>query len=111
MAIEIIIHEIYSEFIILSDSLCTVKNKFNPGVLNQKFKTISTKLLICVNLSLSPGHSGIKGNEIADEQASIAIYNNETFLISQISYGDSKKKKMNIQKVNGKEFKTHKTLN
>ncbi|XP_015365455.1 PREDICTED: uncharacterized protein LOC107162857, partial [Diuraphis noxia] len=38
-----------------------------------------------------PGHSGIRGNELADEQASIAINNNETLLINQMSYADSKK--------------------
>ncbi|CAI6373063.1 unnamed protein product [Macrosiphum euphorbiae] len=36
-------------------------------------------------------NAGIIGNEMADEQASIAINNNENFLISQMSYDDSKK--------------------
>jgi len=31
------------------------------------------------------GHSGILGNETADEQASIAVNDNETILINQMS--------------------------
>jgi ribosomal protein L32 len=38
-----------------------------------------------------PGHSGISGNEIADEHAFIAINNNETLLKNQMSYADAKK--------------------
>jgi len=38
-----------------------------------------------------PGHSGIIGNEIADEHASIAINNKETVLINKMSYDDAKK--------------------
>lgn len=38
-----------------------------------------------------PRHTGIKGNEIADEQASLALNNTHTPLIEQISYGDTKK--------------------
>jgi len=38
-----------------------------------------------------PGHSGILGNKTADEQASLAVNDNETFLINP----------MHIKKING----------
>lgn len=38
-----------------------------------------------------PGHIGIKGNEIAVEEASFAINNTDSLLIEQITYDDSKK--------------------
>lgn len=37
-----------------------------------------------------PGHTGIKGNKITDEQASLAINNSDTHLIEQISNNNLK---------------------
>jgi len=52
-----------------------------------------------------PGHSGIIFNEIADEQASIAINNNETVpLIKQMSC-DELKKLINVTTIKPKTEK------
>lgn len=48
-----------------------------------------------------PGHSGILGNETADKQAeaSLAVNDNKTFLINQMSY-DNTKNLINAYKIN-----------
>jgi len=38
-----------------------------------------------------PGHSGIIGNEVADEHVSTAINNKDTVLINKMSYDDDTK--------------------
>jgi len=49
-----------------------------------------------------PGHAGIRGNEIADEQASLAINNTDTPVIEQISYDDTKNTLKKSSMINGK---------
>jgi len=58
-----------------------------------------------------PGYSGILGNEIADEQATIAINNNATPLIKKMSYDDLKNKLMKQSKLNGRDYGTIKSPN
>lgn len=96
-AVEIIIQEEHSKFIILSDSLSTIKNiqnQFNPGDIATKIQNKLNKAYEHgkkITIIWIPGHAGIRGNEIADEQASLAIKNTDTPPIKQISYDDTKK--------------------
>ncbi|KAL4122214.1 hypothetical protein QTP88_014586 [Uroleucon formosanum] len=97
MAIETILQEAHSNFIILSDSLSTIRslqNLFNPGDIASKILnnlTIASGLGKNIAIMWIPGHSGIIDNELADKHASTAIKNKETVLINKMSYDDAKK--------------------
>ncbi|KAL4147877.1 hypothetical protein QTP88_002209 [Uroleucon formosanum] len=87
----------HSNFVILSDSLSTIRSLqklFNPGdiaytILNNL--TIASGLGKNIVIMWIPGHSEIIGNELADKHASTAINNKETVLINKMSYDDVKK--------------------
>jgi len=76
--IEIIIQEDHSKFIILNDSLSSIKsiqNQFNPGDIAAKIQNNLNKAIKHgkqITIVWISGHSGIKGNAIADEQTSFA---------------------------------------
>jgi len=57
------------------------------------------------------GYSGIRGNEIADEQATIAINNNATPLIKNCRTMTQKNKLMKQSELKGKDYGTIKTPN
>jgi len=86
------------KFVILSDSLTTIKSIQNQliqsrGHCNKNSKQIKyayehgKKITIMWILE----HAGIRKNGIVDEQASLAINNTDTPLIEQTSYDDTKK--------------------
>ncbi|KAL4119182.1 hypothetical protein QTP88_012027 [Uroleucon formosanum] len=96
MAIETIFQEAHSNFVILSDSLSTIRslqNLFNPGDIASKILnnlTIASGLGKNIVIMWIPGHLGIIGNELANKHASTAINNKETVLINKMSYDDAK---------------------